>query len=340
MQWPGLRDWLFATKTFLAAMLALYIALSLGLERPYWAMASACIAAQPLSGATRSKAVFRLCGTVIGAAAAVALVPALVDAPEFLSLALALWVAGCLYLALLDRTPRSYVAMLAGYTAAIIGFPAVSAPDAIFQTALIRVQEIAIGVTVASLVANVVFPRRVGRALVARVDGWLGNARALGREALAGQGDPAKGDSGRHARRLAADAVEINLLASHLSYEASGQETRHFDLLRARMIMLLPILSSIADRMTAVGGAMPPAVGRLAADIADWVEQPSQPAEALLARIDEQEAGLIQRTDWTALLLTSLLIRLRELVQVMHDCTVLLREMDNGDVTVEPALLF
>src|SRR4051812_41145707 len=98
MQWPGLRDWLFATKTFLAAMLALYIALSLGLERPYWAMASAYIAAQPLSGATRSKAVFRLCGTV-------------------------------------------------------------TAPDAIFQTALIRVQEIAIGVTIASLVANVVFPR-------------------------------------------------------------------------------------------------------------------------------------------------------------------------------------
>ncbi|MFL5257363.1 MAG: FUSC family protein [Rhodopila sp.] len=335
MQWPGLRDWSFATKTFLAAMLALYIALSLGLERPYWAMASAYIAAQPLSGATRSKAVFRLCGTVIGAAAAIALVPALANAPEFLSLALALWVSGCLYLALLDRTPRSYVAMLAGYTAAIIGFPAVSAPDAIFQTALIRVQEIAIGVTVASLMANVVFPRRVGRALVTRVDGWLANARAWSRDALAGEGDP-----GQHARRLAADAVEINLLASHLSYEAIGQETRHFELLRARMIMLLPILASVADRVRALGGAMPQAAARLATDIADWIRQPVQPAEALLARIDEQEAGLMQRTDWTALLLTSLLIRLRDLVQVMHDCTLLLREMDSGDVITEPVLLF
>src|SRR4051794_30714841 len=309
MQWPGPRDWLFATKTFLAAMLALYIALSLGLERPYWAMASAYIAAQPLSGATRSKAVFRLCSTVIGAAAAVALVPALVDAPEFLSLALALWVAGCLYLALLDRTPRSYVAMLAGYTAAIIGFPSVSAPDAIFQTALVRVQEIAIGVTIASLVANVVFPRRVGRALVSRIDGWLGNARDWSRDALAGQGD-AQGDPGQSARRLAADAVEINLLASHLSYEATSQETRHFELLRARMIMLLPALSSIADGPAARAGAMRDAVARLAADIADWVRLPSQPTGALLVRIDVMEAGLAQRTDWTALLLTSLLIRL------------------------------
>jgi uncharacterized membrane protein YccC len=334
MQWPALRDWTFAIKTFLAAMLALYIAFSLGLERPYWAMASAYIAAQPLSGATRSKAVFRLFGTIIGAAAAVALVPPLVDTPELLSLALALWVAACLYVALLDRTPRSYAGMLAGYTAAIIGFPAVSAPDAIFETALVRVEEIAIGVTIASLVANVIFPRRVGNALVARIDTWLGNARAWSRDALAGQGDPRQS-----ARRLAADAVEINLLASHLSYEETSRETRHFDLLRARMIMLLPILSSIADRVVALSGRMPEAVAGLVADVSAWVRQPSQPAQALLTRIHVQEAGLSQRTDWTALVLTSLLMRLRDLVQLVHDCTALHRAIDSGAIA-EPALLF
>src|SRR3954451_3918703 len=130
-----------------------------------------------------------------------------------------------------------------------------------------------------AVVANVVFPRRVGRTLVSRIDGWLGNARDWSRDALAGQGDP-----GQSARRLAADAVEINLLASHLSYEATSQETWHFELLRARMIMLLPVLSSIADRITALAGAMPDAVARLAADIADWVQVPSQPAGALLDR--------------------------------------------------------
>ncbi|PPQ35308.1 FUSC family protein [Rhodopila globiformis] len=334
MQWPGLRDWLFATKTFVAAMLALYVAFSLGLERPYWAMASAYIAAQPLSGATRSKAVFRLFGTVIGGAAAVVLVPALVDTPELLSLVLALWVAGCLYVALLDRTPRSYAAMLAGYTVAIIGFPAVSAPDTIFETALVRVEEITIGVAAASLVANVVFPRRVGYVLVVRINAWLGNARAWSRDALAGQGDPRQS-----ARRLAADAVEINLLASHLSYEAGSRETRHFDLLRARMIMLLPTLSSIADRVAALAGAMPDAIATLAADVAAWVQQPVQPADPLLDRIAAQQAGLSQQTDWTALLLTCLLMRLRELVQLMHDCTVLHRALDSGDVTADLLLL-
>ncbi|HEY1410912.1 MAG TPA: FUSC family protein, partial [Rhodopila sp.] len=128
-RWPGTNQWLFAVKTFAAAMLALYIAVSIGLDRPYWAMATVYVIAQPLAGSLRSKAAFRLIGTLVGASATVVLVPNLVDAPELLSAALALWVGICLYIALLDRTPRSYVFMLAGYTAALIGFPSVATPD-------------------------------------------------------------------------------------------------------------------------------------------------------------------------------------------------------------------
>ena len=105
IRWPGVNEWLFALRTFAAAMLAFYIALSIGLDRPYWAMATVYIVAQPLIGAMRSKAIYRLIGTLIGAAATVVLVPNLVDAPELLSAALALWTGLCLYIALLDRTP-------------------------------------------------------------------------------------------------------------------------------------------------------------------------------------------------------------------------------------------
>jgi uncharacterized membrane protein YccC len=34
-RWPGINEWLYAVKTFAAAMLALYIAMSIGLDRPY-----------------------------------------------------------------------------------------------------------------------------------------------------------------------------------------------------------------------------------------------------------------------------------------------------------------
>ncbi len=336
MQWPGLRDWVFALKTFLAAMLALYMALSLGLDRPYWAMASAYIASQPLSGATRSKAVYRLYGTLIGAAAAVGLVPALADKPLVLSLVLALWVAGCLYLSLLDRTPRSYVCMLAGYTAAIIGFPSVTAPDGIFDTALTRVEEIAIGVSLASLVAGVVFPRPVGPALISRIDAWLGTARRWSAEALANRDTAAA-----EARRLAADGVEINLLASHLSYDSTAWETRHFGLLRARMIMLIPVLASVADRMAALGSRLPEAAATLAADVSDWIGlRSSRAPEALLARIDAMEAGVARGADWDSLLLSSLLIRLRELILILVDCATLRGQMAVGRSPAETELLF
>jgi uncharacterized membrane protein YccC len=59
-------------------------------------------------------------GTLIGATAAVVMVPNLAGASVLLVLAMATWSAICLYR--LDRTPRSYVFMLAGYTAALIGF--------------------------------------------------------------------------------------------------------------------------------------------------------------------------------------------------------------------------
>jgi hypothetical protein len=62
---------------------------------------------------------------ILGAIAAVALVTNLVNIPALLCVALALWIAGCLYFSLLDRTPRSYVLMLAGFTAPFVGFPLV-----------------------------------------------------------------------------------------------------------------------------------------------------------------------------------------------------------------------
>jgi uncharacterized membrane protein YccC len=331
MPLPGLRDWIFALKTFAAAMLALYVAMSLGLERPYWAMASVYIASHPLSGATRSKAVFRLAGTLVGATAAVVMVPTLANAPPLLSLVLALWVAGCLYLSLLDRTPRSYVCMLAGYTAAIIGFPSVLAPDTVFDTALTRAEEIGIGVCVASLLANVVLPRPVGPALIARI-----NARRWSIDALSD-----RDTSAIEARRLAADGVEINLLASHLSYDAGAWETRHFALLRARMIMLIPVLASISDRMAALRSRLPKAVTGLLADLVAWLNAPStEAAETLTTRITAMEADVAARSDWDALLLSSLLIRLRELVLLLVDCVALRRQLASPSQPSELVLRF
>ena len=203
---PGPERWLFSLKTFAAAMLALSICLWLDLYRPYWAVATVYIASNPLSGATRSKAVFRALGTLLGSAAAILLVPNLASAPVLLVLAMALWSALCLYIALLDRTPRSYVFMLAGYTAALIGFPTVDAPDTIFDIALSRTEEILIGILCAALVSSLVFPRRVGPVIALKLKNWFHHADTSARDALLlEQGR----STDMHRLRLAADTIEI-----------------------------------------------------------------------------------------------------------------------------------
>ena len=73
-------------------MLALWIALRMGLDRPYWAMATVYIVAQPLTGAMRSKAAYRFYGTILGAVACLAFIPNLVNAPVLLISALSLWI--------------------------------------------------------------------------------------------------------------------------------------------------------------------------------------------------------------------------------------------------------
>ena len=116
-------------------MIALYIGLGLELPRPYWAMATVYIVSNPFVGATRSKALYRALGTALGASAAVLLVPPFVESPYLFSVIVALWTGTLLYLAVSDRTARSYVFMLAGYTMPIIALPSVTNPAGVFDLA-------------------------------------------------------------------------------------------------------------------------------------------------------------------------------------------------------------
>ncbi|OKO89912.1 fusaric acid transporter [Bradyrhizobium sp. NAS80.1] len=322
-------DLIFALKTFAASILALVIALAMDLPRPYWAMATVYITSQPLAGATSSKAFFRVMGTLVGATMTVVLVPNLINAPELLCLAIALWVGLCLYLSLLDGTPRSYVFMLAGYTVALIGFPAVSEPGAIFDTAISRVEEICLGIICASLVSTVVFPRSVAPAVGNRVDSWMSDARRLSQVVLLREGT----SETRRGRRLklATDIVEIDTLSTHLAYDrlTDTNAVRGLSEIRLRMLMLLPVIASLEDRLAALGEealSRQPALKRLLEDLAQWITSDvsaRQPAERIRAMIAERQAVLDDSATWERIITTSLLSRLRELVDLSRDCRAL-----------------
>jgi len=343
VKWPSRTELLFSVKSFAAAMLALYLAMSIGLPRPFWAMLTAYVVSNPLSGAVRSKAAYRVGGTLLGSMATVLLVPRLSNAPELLALALALWVGGCLYISLHDRTPRSYVFMLAGYTAALIGFPAVGAPDTVFDVALARVEEITLGIVCATVIHSVVLPQSMAPALLARLDRALGDARRWLRDALGA------GSNARERRSLAGDITELRLMATHLPFDTSNLRwtgnTIHA--LQDRLALMMPLLAGIEDRLHALRDADAEAASRwqdLLSRIVAWNEAGAGASEGegapgrLHADIDALRPALTASSGWTDLLQVNLAGRLHALLRLCTECANLRAALDDSLHGRQPAM--
>jgi uncharacterized membrane protein YccC len=339
---PRIEHWLFSIKAFLAGMLALAVAFWLDLPRPYWALATVYIASQPLTGATRSKAFFRVMGTLAGAAMAVILIPNLVNAPPVLVLAVALWCSLCLYFSILDRSPRGYAFMLAGYTTAIIGFPAVDSPAQIFDLALSRTEEILVGIFCASLTSSLLFPRSVGPVVAESVVLWLEDARTAAQDA-ARRVDP--GARQAHWLRLAADTAKIENVAAHLPFETTAERDilPLVQRLVPRVLMTLPEISAIGDLMAeveALGGPSP--------KMASLIERTERAlagkeAAAYASTLDAAEAFIAEFgpiASWRVLAELSLAMRLRDLMALISDQDALAHALA-GEVAAEsPRLSF
>lgn len=326
---PKGSDWIFSVKTFGAAMLALYIAFAFDLDRPVWAMATVYIVAHPLSGVLASKAVYRVLGTLLGAVVAVILIPNLVNAPVVLSAVLALWVGGCLFFARLDRTPRSYVLMLAGYTVALIGFPAVTDPLSIFPSAIARFQEITLGILCATLVSHIILPRHIGPVIASQINGWMGDVAKLVTESFDADMDPDQLDQDR--ARIAADLGELHGMALHLGYEKSrfSGRTHELQALQSAMASLLPVCYAVHDRLTALAAAnvtLPIELRDLCDDIVAYANletHDQEMAASLHERVSAFRAQVDPSSDWGGLLMINLCDRLHRLLDFHHDCRIL-----------------
>jgi len=336
MRWPSPNDWLFSAKAFAAATLALYVALAVDLPRPYWAMTAVYVVANPMSGATVSKALDRTLGTVIGAAGAVALTMLFIGAPELLTLAIAIWSGTFLYAALHDRTPRNYAFMLAGYTLPLLVLPNVNAPETIFDVAVARSEEIIIGILAAAIIGTTVFPLSLNRVMNARIEGWLDDARSAAQDILLAKGaEPAMLPA---LHRIAADIASLNSLLSQISHDAGARDVKRSVVeLRARLLSLLPLLSAISDRMHALRlevGVLPAELEATTEDISAWIKLSLDDADdtgptrirASLAAL-EPYAGV---TTWKGLISSSLIERLSELVDVWQDCLFLHGQIRHG----------
>ncbi|MDE2239841.1 MAG: FUSC family protein [Rhodospirillales bacterium] len=327
---PKPDELLFGLKTYSGAMLAFYVSCWLGLDNPYWSMATAFIVAHPFAGAMRSKALYRFFGTLIGGVAAVVMVPNLVNAPVLLCIAMALWVGLCLYIALMDRSPRAYTFMLSGYTAGIIGFPAVTDPSHIFQTALTRCEEITLGIVCTTLVGTLILPRSLGPVLARRISSWVRPAVDWASAALAGEGESQPARDAR--RRLAFEATDTAMMVSQLAYDSSHLQSAVHQVTRLRLyvISLMPVLASIGQRVAELQriSGLTPAMQAILARTDAWMQTgEAEGADPLLHDIEAMEC---EPPDWPGLLRASLAVRLEELVRIVHHSRRLRRHVTDG----------
>jgi uncharacterized membrane protein YccC len=334
MSLPTWRDWAFAFKLTVAALLALFLALWIDLPRPYWAVGTVFITSQPLAGATRSKAVYRVCGTLLGAVAAVILIPNLVNSPVLLTSAVAIWVGVCLYFSLLERTLKSYVPMLAGYTVAFIGFPAVDDPGSIFDTAVSRAEEITLGILCATFITSTVLPESVAPIVKSRLEQWF---RAAGAWSIAIFSRNRAGDSLTKRLRLVNDAIGFDTLVAPLRYDMSGAQrsAEAVATLRQHMLMFLPIVSSIADRIDTLdqAQAMPKKLQKILDDMAEWLKSGTTDplaAEQLRKNVAAIDPELGRELKWNELIVASLVRRLKDFIDLRQDGRLLQRHIVEG----------
>ncbi len=173
----------FVARSALAAFLALWIAFRLGLDSPATAMTTTFILALPSSGMVLEKAFYRLLGTAVGCAAALLLIALFPQQAPVLLAGLALWVGLCTAGAAMHRNQQSYSFVLAGYTACMIAVPALEHPAGVFASAVTRATEVGLGVIVAAVVHDVLFPRahshHVRRTVQARYESFLAFCRQV-----------------------------------------------------------------------------------------------------------------------------------------------------------------
>jgi uncharacterized membrane protein YccC len=321
----GFRALIFSVNCFIAVMLALFIALRLNLTNPWWAMVTVYLTSLPLSGTLRARAIYRLLGTLIGGIAMLVIIPNLVDAPELTAAAVIAWVSLCVYASVLDRTPRAHALAIAGFTAALIGFPTVLDPGSVFDIAIARMEETALGTLSAALVHSLILPRSVLSVLLAKQIAMLGDMRHWISDGLSLEPTPA---TIREQRKIAADVTELAILGMALPYDTAAQRPRAREMraLDERLITMLPLLSGVEERIAALRriGDFPDKVAKLIADVSHWFAQQDKGDKTGAQRFQRDGAEILSTTgpqsSWADLLTVSLVVRLQELIGSWQDC--------------------
>lgn len=347
---PNKLDWIFAIKTFIAGMLALFIAFELNLSYPIWAIGTVFVIANPYSGMVASKSLYRLLGTTFGAIFAVAVTPYLINTPWLFIFVLACWLGICLYLSLLDRTPRSYVVMLAGYTAVIICFNSIYYIDkiSIFDMALGRFLEISIGVICSAVVTSTILPMHIGPVVENRVVKTMTDTQKLF-DLILSHPDPQQKNYTKLLAEIARDTSDIHTMLVHLNYEKSKLKSMAKPLqeLLHQVTMLVANLVAMSERLKQLDQIdlhYRAALQDLHTEVDAFLDDQHQILESELNHLPsdfEQKFELIlkQAQPTQYVMLGSLKMDIRHFIQNVRAVRLIWQRMQQGDTTLPETIV-
>lgn len=224
-RWPWLAEslagegsaWLFVFKSLLALYLATWLAMWLQLEKPSTTMITTALLMHPQSGMVLAKSFYRAIGTLAGSVFGVLLMALFPQQRELFLLSLSLWVALCAGGATLYRNFMAYGFVLAGYTAAIVTLPAISNPLNVFDSAVMRLSEVMLGIAVAGVVSDLVWPTRLRETLRRSAREQIGHFLDFVRESTGGA--IARRDMEQAYLRFVRGAVQLENLRAAVIFE-------------------------------------------------------------------------------------------------------------------------
>ncbi|MGD9970202.1 MAG: FUSC family protein [Sulfuricurvum sp.] len=249
------KDWvtldapvlIYMVKTTIAAVMALWISMKLNLPDSRTAVFSTFIVMQPQSGMVFSKSYYRVLGTVAGVGISLLITGMFSQAPIWYIGAFALWIGMATAAGFKYRNFQSYGFVLAGYTLCIVALPVIETPLDAFEIAISRFSEVIVGIMSATIVSDVIFPRRLLDSLIAGeqerfrdIVSTLSKPRAIF--------DPADA-ADVSAGRFASGAVGLNAVRINSTFEsgADRKERQHYQQLNQEYMNLSTTYHSLRN---------------------------------------------------------------------------------------------
>jgi uncharacterized membrane protein YccC len=228
LEWYRSEAFRQAVRVSLAMVLAYYISLSMGWDRPHWAGLAIALCSMNTVGDSFNKGLQRVFGTAMAGAAALVLLALFPQDRWLYLLCMTVYLGFCTYM--MGQTSRWYFWFIAGYVMPLLALTGGPESGNTFEIIVLRIQQTSLGVIVFTLVSVLLWPRNAAPALANTVSQLAGAQRRLLAAylgLLSGSGDSAD---------TAGLRTQATGAAARLSAAVDGAELDSFEVWETRKL--------------------------------------------------------------------------------------------------------